>query len=107
MSDEQSPFVQSLIKEFYEAHRKDGFFSSEHGDGCRTLDQGDLEEIGRLAEQQLQKYEAKWIARVSQYIGALDDLHGQAQDEEDSLPEEAIDWARAQFDQIFQVTSTT
>lgn len=51
----------------------------------------------------VQKYEQQWIARVGEYMHALADLAGQAQDEEDSTPEEAIGWATEQFQQIFDV----
>ena len=56
------------------------------------------------SKQQLGALEMSWVLRVNEYIGALDDLQGQAQDEENSTPEDAIGWARAQFEQIFKTT---
>ncbi len=48
--------------------------------------------------------DGKWIERVVEYSEALDDLAGQAQDEIDtSTPEDAIGWARTQFEQIFKI----
>lgn len=62
------------------------------------------EEVTAICEEKLQAYEQQWIERVSEFLGALDDLAGQAQDEEEtSTPEDAISWAAAQFKEIFRV----
>lgn len=100
-----STFVQGIVKDFYDLHPGQGFFSVSKGDGYRTLNISDLQEVAGLAEQVLQSYEQLWIARVSEFMAALEDLAGQAQDEEEtSTPEEAIGWAAAQFREIFKVS---
>lgn len=57
-------------------------------------------------QEDMENYEAAWMERVAQYLAALEDLTGMAQDEEGtSTPEEAIGWADAQFRQIFKITT--
>ena len=106
--DRPTEFVRSTVDVFYDRHRDQGFFSSSKGDGYRTLNVFDLREVASIAEEQAtenaQRVEAVWIERVGQFLAALEDLAGQAQDEEHSTPEEAIGWAAEQFKQIFHVT---
>ena len=105
--DRPTEFVRTAVDAFYARHQEQGFFSSSKGDGYRTLNVFDLREVAALAQDQAEenarKVEAVWIERVGQFMAALDDLAGQAQDEEHSTPEEAIGWAAEQFKQIFHV----
>jgi hypothetical protein len=57
--------------------------------------------------KQLGVYEQQWMQKISQYLGALEDLQGQAQDEEHSTPDEAIVWAREQFKTVFGISEPT
>lgn len=77
--------------------------------GVDLIDRGESKDLSIprfYSRAEATQHRDDWLKLVGDYLVALDDLQGQAQDESkaDTEPEEAIDWAREQFKQIFRVT---